>query len=211
MDNLEKTNNILPVEEEKSEASAEHSDETKKKEPFSLLGSIYDVVETLAITACAVLLLFTFICRIAVVSGDSMNNTLYDTDRMIVSDLFYTPKCGDIVVFTLKTESGTEKSYIKRVIAVGGQTVDIDFATNTVTVDGKVIDESDYLNLASPYVARHDVEFPLTVPDGYVFVMGDNRNNSLDSRFSSIGCVDERVIFGRVLARLYPLDSISIY
>ncbi len=182
-----------------------------EKEPFSFPEFIYDIVEMLALTTCTVLLVFAIICRIAIVDGDSMNNTLYDGDVLIVSDLEYKPRCGDIVVFALEDADGNAKSYVKRIIATGGQVIDIDFDTWEVTVDGKLLDESEYANFASKYLVLSDYEYPLTVPEGHVFVMGDNRNNSLDSRSDDVGCVDERLIFGRVLCRVYPWNSMGIY
>lgn len=209
MNTTENTTDTMLESEEPEESSA--PGDTSEKEPFSLSRFLYDVLETLAMTTCAVLLIFTFLCRIAIVDGDSMNKTLYDSDVMIVSDFEYKPQCGDIVVFSLKNEDGTQKSYVKRVIATGGQVIDIDFDTWTVTVDGKVLDESGYADFSAKYLVLSDHEYPLTVPEGHVFVMGDNRNNSLDSRSSAIGFVDERLIFGRVLVRVLPFDSFSIY
>ncbi len=188
------------------------SDESEQsKDDCAVSRFIYDIVEIFALTTCIVLLVFTFIGRIAVVDGSSMNNTLSNGDVLIISDFEYTPKCGDIVVFSLRNDAGESKKYVKRVIATGGQVIDIDFDTWTVTVDGKVLDESSYAHFDARYLVLSDHEYPLTVPEGYVFVMGDNRNLSLDSRSDEIGFVDERVIFGRVLARMFPIDSISIY
>lgn len=204
-------NNQTEINENKVTESAEATENAAEKEPFSFSGFIYDVIETLALTTCAVLLIFTLLCRIAIVDGASMNNTLYEGDILIVSDLEYEPRCGDIVVFALDDAEGNKKSYVKRVIATGGQVIDIDFDSWTVTVDGDVLDESAYANFASSYRVLSDYEYPLTVPEGHVFVMGDNRNNSLDSRSDDIGCVDERLIFGRVICRVYPWGSLSIY
>ena len=143
--------------------------------PMKLAGDIYDWVEVFVATITVIFILFTFIARIAYVDGPSMNNTLHDKETLIVSNLFYTPKNNDIVVFQ-SPDSGIKGGIVKRVIATAGQTVDIDFDTWTVTVDG------------------------------YVFVMGDNRNHSNDSRGSQIGCVDTRFIFGHVLFRVTPLS-----
>lgn len=172
---------------------------------------IYDIVETLAITACTILLIFTFICRIAIVDGSSMEHTLSDSDVLIVSDLAFEPKYGDIVVFQQINGYYGEEPLVKRIIATEGQTLDIDFDTWTVTIDGVEIDEEDYRYLDPHKKVLSDYEYPVTVPEGHVFVMGDNRNGSSDSRSSKVGFVDERFISGRVICRILPLSDISVF
>ncbi len=117
----------------------------------------------------------------------------------------YRPTPGDVVVI-VQPESDTP-AIIKRIIAVEGQTVDINFSFGTVTVDGQVLEE-DYIN--EPTYMKRDVDFPVTVPQGCVFVMGDNRNRSLDSRDSSIGMVDQRYILGKAVFRLFPFQKIGL-
>jgi len=150
---------------------------------------------------------FIFLFRVVNVVGSSMVPTLAESDKIIISNVFYTPKYGDIVV--IRKESFGEEAIVKRVIATGGQTIDIDFDTGTVTVDGQVLQE-DYI----AELTREPENFTgaVTVPEGSVFVMGDNRNKSTDSRSSLIGLVDEREILGKALLRLFPLSGFgSVY
>lgn len=167
---------------------------------------LYDWVEIFVGTMSIILLVFTFIIRIAYVDGPSMNPTLTDGETLAVSNLFYTPKQGDIVVFQ-DPDSSVEGGVVKRVIATEGQVVDIDFENWKVSVDGVILDEP-YINYVEGYPMRSfEVEFPMTVPEGEIFVLGDNRNQSNDSRSTDIGCVDTRFIFGKVLFRITPLNK----
>lgn len=171
-----------------------------------LARDIFEFFEMLVITACAVLFLFTFVARISVVDGASMAMTLEDGDKLIVSDLFYTPAQGDIVVFQ-DLDSGRDGAIVKRIIATGGQTVTLTYEHNfvRVAVDGEVLDESSYryydLSLPSSYRDRYQGIVNYTVPEGCVFVMGDNTYNSEDSR-GDFGYIKEEKILGRVVFRL---------
>lgn len=173
---------------------------------------IIEWLEVLVTAIIAVVVIFTFIFRVATIDGDSMKNTLIDGEKIIISNLNYEAKQGDIVVISRNIENSTkgQTAYntpiIKRVIAVGGQTVNIDFESGKVYVDGKKLDEP---YISSPTISKADVQFPLYVPEGYIFVMGDNRMESLDSRFSSIGeggLVDERYILGHAIYRIFPFE-----
>lgn len=183
---------------------------TEKKNSSGFTSLFFDLAETLVISTAVVILLFTFVIRLAVVDGPSMNQTLSHGDSLLVSDVAYEPKYGDIIV-AQKINSGWPTPIVKRVIATGGQVVDIDFATWTVTVDGEIIDESEYIYLARDAVMTANISFPVTVPDGQLFVMGDNRNHSSDSRDYRIGFIDERCVFGRVLVRLAPIQDFEIF
>lgn len=161
-----------------------------------------DWVQCIVTALLVCILLFVFVGRTVGVVGHSMLPTFNEGDRLIISNLFYTPKRGDVVV--LRKESLTDEPIIKRVIAVGGQTVDIDFDEGVVYVDGVALNE-DYVN--SPTNRELQFDGPVTVPEGSVFVLGDNRNASNDSRDERLGCVDERYIIGRVLIRLLPISE----
>ncbi len=146
-------------------------------------------------------LLFTFVARIIVVSGPSMENTLIEGDLILVWSLGYTPEQGDVVVLT--QESYQEDSIVKRVIATEGQTVDIDYRAGAVYVDGVVLKE-DYIKEAMQVPSYGEGINHVTVPEGCIFVMGDNRNQSADSRFPGIGIVDTRCVIGHGLLVLFP-------
>ena len=163
-----------------------------------LLDYMHDIVFLLAI----MLLVFVLVFRVVVVSGPSMKTTLVDGDYLIVlsSALAGDPEPGDIIVAS-KADFKDGEPIIKRVIATEGQVVDIDFATGIVTVDGVVLDE--------PYVKDgtklyEGVDFPLTVDEGCLFVMGDNRNQSKDSRDPDIGLIDERQVLGHAIFLVWP-------
>ena len=133
--------------------------------------------------------------------------TLVDKDRLIVSYLFYTPKNGDIVIVN-NDNPALEKVIVKRVIATEGQTVDIDFDNGEVKVDGKVLQEDYINNLTLLDEGGHS--YPVTVPENCVFVMGDNRQNSLDSRDSRVGFVPEDEILGKVSLRIFPFSRFGV-
>ena len=192
----------------------ENIEETPVAEPKSITLWSIEWLEILIAAIIAVVIIFTFVFRIATIDGDSMKNTLFDNEKVIISNLNYTPKQLDIVVISRNIENSIEGQsplntpIIKRVIAVGGQTVNIDFDTGTVYVDGKALEE--------PYISsktnKHDVDFPLYVPEGYVFALGDNRAESLDSRSSIIGeggLIDTRYILGRAVYRIFPLEKMG--
>lgn len=164
-------------------------------------GWLYDWAEALVTALVVIVLLFSFVVRVSTVDGDSMLPTLHDGEFLLVSDLFYSPEPGDIIV--AKTEN-FDYPIVKRVIATGGQLVDINFRTHEVRVDGVVLQET-YIN--APTKTPYDVTFPLVVPEGCVFVLGDNRNESSDSRDSRIGCIDERRILGQVVLRVLPISA----
>ena len=161
----------------------------------------YEWIECFAFALIICIVIFIFFVKIITVKGSSMNPSLFDTDKMIVSDLFFKPEPGDVVVF--KTDSyDPDKALVKRVIATEGQVVNIDFDKGEVIVDSEVISE-DYIAEATHN--KLDFIVPQTVPEGCVFVMGDNRNASNDSRDKRIGMVDERLILGKAYRIIYPI------
>lgn len=184
---------------------------TKFAEQARTVSSIFDVVEMIAVCATCILLIFSFCFRLTVVDGPSMNNTLQNGDYLIVQSIAYKPERGDIVVIQDPTATGYTKPLVKRIIAMGGDTVDIDFSTWTVTVNGEVIDESEYLYLAKDTTLTSNYDFPITIEEGNIFVMGDNRNHSADSRVTNIGQIDERCIVGGAIMRILPVSQFRFF
>ena len=161
----------------------------------------YEWVQALVCSVLVAVMLFTFVIRMIGVDGHSMVPTLQDGDRLLVlnSMLYDDYKYGDIVV--LRKSSFLSEPIVKRVIATEGQTVDIDFSTGSVYVDGVLLKE-DYINELT--FTEEGTEFPLTVPEGSIFVMGDNRNHSNDSRDSRLGTVDSRYVIGKAVVLAFP-------
>lgn len=163
--------------------------------------TLFDWVGSLITALVAVLLVMTFCFRIIDVDGKSMESTLIDTDKVVITNLYYTPHQGDIVIISHAEEYS--KPLVKRVIATAGQELKIDFDNNAVYVDGEKLDE--------PYIqgttVRGDIpeeELNTVVPEGKVFVMGDNRSISLDSRYKQIGYIDESSIIGKAQLDVIP-------
>lgn len=187
------------------------SKHTKKQESLPELSfgeksrrEIYDWIHCLSIALIICVVIFAFFIRLIDVRGTSMNPTLNNGDKMLVSGLFYSPKAGDVVVFK-KDEYDPERALVKRVIATEGQVINIDFDNGIVYVDGEPLEE-DYI--MEPTTNKIDFIGPQTVPEGCVFVMGDNRNASTDSRKAEIGMVDSRLILGKAYFVVYPLSQV---
>ena len=183
---------------------ADHPDETKpaKTEKVSPQKGMVLYLHDLAYLIAGIVLVFLLCFRIVIVSGDSMYDTLVDGDYLLLlSNVFYQePQQGDIIVAS-KTDYENGTPIIKRVIATEGQTVDIDFRTGTVFVDGQPLTEP---YIYSPTTNPEGVSFPLVVNEGCVFVLGDNRGRSKDSRSPEIGQIDTRQIVGKAIMLVFP-------
>ena len=187
------------------ETVTENETVRKDNKQAILQKSIVVYLHDLAYLMVGIVLVFLLCFRIVIVSGDSMNATLIDGDYLLLtSNLFYqNPRAGDIIVAS-KADYDNGMPIIKRVIATEGQVVDIDFITGTVSVDGKILEEN-YIN--SKTTLDEGVVFPLTVDKNCIFVLGDNRNRSKDSRNPEIGQIDRRQIVGKVIFLLVPGDD----
>ena len=222
-DEFEPENDGFVIDETFAEAEP---DDDGVKEVHSVKKEIIEWLDMVATAVIAVVILFCFVFRVATIDGNSMYKTLNGgdaasgtlADKVIITNLAYTPDQGDIVVISRNVENSVETQatsqgpIIKRVIAVGGQTVDIR-DDGIVYVDGVALEESDYIGKGTKtYPVEGGVVFPLTIPEGYIFVLGDNRSDSLDSRYMRIGengLVDTRYVLGRAVFRIFPFDSIG--
>ena len=164
------------------------------------LSELFEWMESCILAVTIILLLFVFLGRTATVSGPSMQPTLYSGDRLLLWEMgAWDPAYGEIVVID-RTQSG-EPPIIKRVIGKAGDHIDIDFTQGTVFRNGALLEEP---YIQEPTFTNRGMEFPLTVPEGYLFVMGDNRNHSSDSRDPAIGLIDLRRVMGKAVFRFSP-------
>lgn len=202
------------------EESGSLGDETdikiKNRKKRTALHAVYDYLEVFCYALAAMMVLFLFVFRLVTVDGDSMRTTLTNGDKLIISNLFYTPETGDIVVINPENHGDADEPIIKRVIATEGQTVRIDFENWAVYVDGVKLDEPYIQDMMEIEKQRWGEETPMdgtnvpkykkefTVGDNKVFVMGDNRNNSKDSRSREYGEMGVNRILGKVIIRLMP-------
>ena len=210
-------NDIVGGESETAETEINENNEVQP-EKQTTFDKIYDWLEVMAVSAVIVILTLTFLFRLSTVDGTSMNNTLSHGDMLVIQNI-YSAAQGDIVVVQ-QLDSLFDQPIVKRIIAVGGQTLKIDFPSWKVWVDGELLDE-DYVNRENGKIMKYDdflsiygnvatkvgSAYEMTIPEGYVFVMGDNRNHSSDSRSGYVGLVRENEILGKVIFRLFPVVS----
>ena len=183
------------------------------KKGFITKKDVFEWLEVIVTAMVAVIVVFTLVFKVVTIDGGSMRETLQDGDKVIISNLFYTPKRGDVVVISRNIDNSydveSQAPIIKRVIATEGQIVDIDFQSGIVYVDGVALDEP---YARTPTNLAYDIRFPVKVDDGCVFVLGDNRNDSHDSRSSFIGnngMIDTRYILGKAIVRIFPFDEMG--
>ncbi len=190
--------------------------EKKVKETRSIWHEVFDWIESIGITFLCVFFALTFCFRVVTIEGDSMMNTLIEGEKVVISNLFYEAKQGDIVVISRNYKNDPDmvpnesnSPIIKRVIATEGQWIDIDFEEGIVYVGNSVETmqpyKEDYIrNLTT---VPGDFEGPQQIEKGHVFVLGDNRSVSLDSRYDEIGQVDTNYILGKAYFRLTPFEK----
>ena len=179
--------------------------EPKKEDTAGWAGDLFTWLQALTFALVIIMIVFTFFARIIGVDGHSMEPTLQDRDMLLLQCAGYEPRQGDVVVLH-KSFSTTGEPIVKRVIAVGGQSVHIDYDTSTVYVDGEPVDDS---YLGEPMVQPGSSTMQGTdwdIPEGSVFVVGDNRHYSSDSREESLGPVENQYVLGRALVVLFPFS-----
>ncbi len=184
------------------DTSAAQEKGTEQMSGFSLGKEIFEWVQAIVVAIVIAMAIRTFVFTLVNVDGQSMEPTLHDRDRLVVTRLAYTPEKGDIIIF--RPDCDPDRPYVKRVIAMPGETIDINPETGDVSVNGEILDE--------PYIKERirtfgTVSFPAVVPENHVFVMGDNRNHSKDSRSQDVGMVSYESIIGKANFRFWPFSD----
>lgn len=211
------------VEEEDDDDNEEDTEESAKKES-KLVDDILEILESTLLTVFVIVMIFTYLLHPVVVDGNSMNDTLFNGNRIFMTTVYSGPHYGDIIVIDNNksylldennnvkerdiSQSFLNECLIKRVVAEPGQTLMIDPDNEQVIVDGKVLDE--------PYIkdtvidAGDAFDFPITIPEGYYFVMGDNRRASSDSRVGDVGLIKKDQIYGKAVLRYSPIKEFKL-
>lgn len=180
---------------------------------------VRSIAETVLISLFVITMIFTYLLKIVTVKGESMKNTLLPEDKLLTTAWCGNPEQGDIIIINAKEalllaeddsliyKTGLDKHIVKRVIATEGQSVNIDFDRGAVYVDGVMLDEPYITSLTHIDEGAFTGQYPVTVPEGCVFVLGDNRLVSKDSRSADIGFIETKNIVGKVIFRLSPLEE----
>lgn len=190
--------------ENKTDGDSENL-ETKFKNPATEYSAVcFEWMESIVQAIVVVVFLMTFLFRIVSVDGSSMLNTLHDADKLIVWKWNYAPSNSDVVV--ISRGQTLDKPLVKRVIATQGQSFSIDFSNGSVTVNGVKLNET---YIKEPMRVRGNADIPSVIPQGYSFVMGDNRNNSSDSRFEEVGIIPNENIIGKANFIIFPFNRIG--
>ena len=166
---------------------------------------LYESCESIIVSFLVIMIVILFAFRAVAVDGDSMLPNLHDQEKLITTNFLYTPEKGDIVV--IDKNNVLRKSLIKRVIATEGDTIRIDYKTGDVYVNNQLLIENYILEKIEPVNAE---TLEMTIQPGYIFVMGDNRNNSQDSRNEAIGQVSTKNVLGKAVLRIYPFSEIGV-
>ena len=210
------TDAVTPVDTDDITATSDEFNEaenapTEPEPPRSSIATVYEWLEMFAVYFSVGILFFIIFFRHCPVVGESMMHTLNNGDLMIISTFAYTPENGDIIVCQSE-KYGLDRPLVKRVIATEGQKVNINYETWEVTVDGVTLDE-DYIWFREGFDMLRSDYLPneFTVPEGHIFAMGDNRNNSKDSRSSEIGFIDTRYVVGKVCVRVLPASDFKVF
>lgn len=183
----------------------------KEKVLPSWVEDVFEWIESAVISMFVVVLLFTFVFGVVRVSGDSMNDTLIDNDMLVISHLNYEPEKGDIVIISRNYDNNEQtqssEPLVKRVVATAGDVIDL--RDGCVYINDEKIDE-EYAK-GRTYPCSSNIVYPVTVKEGTVFVLGDNREDSKDSRVDEVFLVDERYILGKVVLRFFPFNSFTSF